>query len=110
MKDMSWVVDRWVGDDIELMDNNRTIIIYNLNPGTTPPPIPVRIWSSDSPNIYPITLEAFSSQGMDDTDTAFVQVNYPASFPGLSEWAIVLLVLFATIIYYTNGTKKGLLK
>ncbi len=41
-----------------------------------------------------------------DSDDAMIVVGYPAAFPGLSWWAMVILVMLAVIIYGGIGTGK----
>ncbi|MCK4497289.1 MAG: hypothetical protein KAU24_03780, partial [Candidatus Aenigmarchaeota archaeon] len=89
----------WVGKDIELRDNNKTIVVKNMNPNSQRSFI-VQIWSTE-PDIYYMVLDACSALNEDvtDSDQAVVRISYPASFPGLNEWAIFVLIILSVLAY-----------
>jgi len=59
---------------------------------------------SDTP--YRLDLTATSTNNFKDTDYANIYVNYPAAFPGLSEWAIAILVILSVAIYIKAGAPR----
>ncbi len=95
----------WVDDpDVEITgSNNETLIVKNVNPGATPPPFNVMLWSSDTASTYQVTLNASSALNISDSDQAAVKIGYPASFPGLNEWAIFVLIILAVFGYVWFG-------
>ncbi|UCD06977.1 MAG: hypothetical protein JSW41_04030, partial [Candidatus Aenigmatarchaeota archaeon] len=95
----------WVDDpDVEITgSNNETLIVNNVNPGATPPPFNVMLWSSDIASTYQVTLNASSALNISDSDQAAVKIGYPASFPGLNEWAIFVLIILAVFGYVWFG-------
>jgi hypothetical protein len=98
----------WVGDDVDLADNNRTITVKNLLPGE------IRrydslVWSVEPQlDVYQVFLNASSglSQNLTDYDEALVRIGYPASFPGLNEWAIAMLIALAVVSYSVLDRKS----
>jgi hypothetical protein len=99
----------WVSDpDIEITGNNRTLVVKNLNPNEERLFF-VMLWSSDEASTYQIDLQAFSALNLNlsDTDQATIQIGYPASFPGLNEWAIAILIVLAVISYFWIEKKQN---
>jgi cysteine-rich repeat protein len=70
----------------------------------------VRVMSDDVSNTpYTLRLDATSSLPIVPpvSDTVKISVGYPTSFPGLSEWAALVLVVLSIIIYLKSGTGKN---
>jgi hypothetical protein len=108
LADLRLIGGIWTGNGLELSNNNRTLVVYNLNPGATLPPFNLRLWSSEPPEVYYLRLDALSAMdpGLTDADQALVQISYPASFPGLNEWAIIILIVLAVAAYFWFERRK----
>jgi len=96
------LIDEIEKGNIELRDDNQTIVVYNLNPNEERV-FYAMVWSSDEARSYYMNLDAFSALNLTDSDSAVVQIGYPASFPGLNEWAILLLIILAVFAYVGLG-------
>ena len=60
----------------------------------------VKILSSE-PAVYLLNITATSDlPGLTDKDSMSIRTEYPASFPGLTEWAVVLLIMISVGIYF----------
>ncbi len=103
MESLAWINNTWVGEDLELKGNNRTIVVKNLNPESQRSFI-IQVWSTE-PDIYHMFLDAYSELNINltDTDQALIKISWPASFPGLSEWAILVLIILAVLGYVWFG-------
>jgi hypothetical protein len=99
----------WIDDpDVEITgNNNMTLIVKNINPGEQRI-FYALLWSSDDTDTYHIDLDARSAINADvtDSDQAIVQIGYPASFPGLDIWTVLILVTLATLAYAGIGIEK----
>lgn len=60
----------------------------------------VQVISSDPEDSSDLNLTAVASSGLTDKDVAHVSIGLPASFSGLTDWAILLLVALAGLVYY----------
>jgi hypothetical protein len=92
----------WFSDpDVEVTGaNNMTLIVKNLNPSEMRT-FYFMIWSPDETRNYHVDLDARSAldANLTDSDSAAIMVGYPASFPGLSTWAIFVLITLAILGY-----------
>ena len=70
----------------------------------------VRVHSADvSSTPYTLQLDAVTADPADDTadsDAVSIMVEYPAEFPGLSWWAIVVLVVLSASVFYVMDFRK----
>ncbi|RLI97098.1 MAG: hypothetical protein DRO99_03475, partial [Candidatus Aenigmatarchaeota archaeon] len=68
----------------------------------------VRVVSAEVTNA-PVWLNLTATSKIDanllDEDAVSIMISYPASFPGLAEWAMVILVFMSAAIYWKMGTK-----
>jgi hypothetical protein len=53
-----------------------------------------------------LNLSAVSSLLIQDNDTAYVMVTYPAEFPAFdAAWAVLLMMVFAALVFYRTENK-----
>ena len=81
--------------DVEVTGpNNHSLLVKNLNPNEEKV-FYVMIWSSDETSAYYMDLDATSEldNTLSDSDQLIVQIGYPAAFPGLDGWAIMILII-----------------
>jgi hypothetical protein len=68
----------------------------------------VRVFSSKVNDVpYGLNLTATSTSEFKDNDYVNIYVRYPAAFPGLSEWAIAVLIMLSVAVYIKAGTPKN---
>jgi hypothetical protein len=101
MGDFTIFNNTWIGDDYDLEDNNRTVVVKNLVPNEFRR-LDLMVWSTEPDmEFYQVFLDARSGLGtnLTDNDEAFVVMTYPASFPGLDAWSILILIIMAVVVY-----------
>jgi hypothetical protein len=89
--------------------NQSRVLKIGLNPHEERT-VYVRVFSSQISDVpYTLNLTASSAEtSYVDEDNANIYVKYPAAFPGLSEWAIAIIIILSVTAFYfkTNNNKK----
>jgi hypothetical protein len=93
------------GTGYNISGQGRVLTVLNLNP-MEERVFFVRVYSSEIGK-YDITLDAISTIRSDiiDDDMSYVQIDYPASFPGLSDFAIFVLIALS-VVFFIGYQKK----
>ncbi|HDD72760.1 MAG TPA: hypothetical protein ENG00_01560 [Candidatus Aenigmarchaeota archaeon] len=87
--------------DYEIQADGSVLQVRNINP-MEERDFFVRVYTSEIGE-YTINITASSNAAapyLTDTDSLKVIVGYPPSFPGLSEWAVSLIIILSCIIYF----------
>jgi hypothetical protein len=88
--------------DYDLAPDKRELTVYNMEQYNYTSFF-VAILSSDiDEDGGTLIVNASSTSGRNETDSVLITVSYPVIFPGLNDWAVLVLIAFAVGAYYVR--------
>ncbi len=93
------------GSEAEIGPKGRSLSVI-LNPDEQKS-FHVRVLTSDVGSfVLKINATSDINLGLKDSDTLTISVNFPASFPGLDAWGMIVLIALSVVVYWKVSGKE----